>query len=224
MSQKVVEFYLATLKEYTQKLNKSKLTVLMQVGEFFEIYGIIYPDGTRDGNVWEFCDDVNLKVAAKPQVVYDRPEIQVFMGGVGESYVNPYIQKAVDRFGWTIVIFDQQRIGNSAKFERREASIISPGVNINSDNFSNISMVIYMEQVRNYYNNNNNSSTHRPHTSITKSSSSQIQIGVAFIDCLTGDNGIMSVNNTSAGDLSIALDELLKLLTIKNPNELNIYL
>jgi DNA mismatch repair protein MutS len=222
MSQKVVEFYLATLKEYSQKLNKSKLTVLMQVGEFFEIYGLIYPDGTREGNVWEFCDDVNLKVAAKPQVVYDRPEIQVFMGGVGESYVNPYIQKAVDRFGWTIVIFDQQRIGNSAKFERREASIISPGVNINSDNFSNISMVIYMEQIRNYY--TNTSSTSRPHTTTINKSSMQIQIGVAFIDCLTGDNGVMSVNNTAAGDLSIALDELLKLLTIKNPNELNIYL
>ena len=217
MSQKVVEFYLATLKEYTQKLNKSKLTVLMQVGEFFEIYGLIYPDGTREGNVWEFCDDVNLKVAAKPQVVYDRPEIQVFMGGVGESYVNPYIQKAVDRFGWTIVIFDQQRIGNSAKFERREASIISPGVNINSDNFSNISMVIYMEQIQNYFTTQTSSGTYKP-------SSKQIQIGVAFIDCLTGDNGVMSVNNTSAGDLSIALDELLKLLTIKNPNELNIYL
>ncbi len=215
MSQKVVEFYLDTLKEYKKKLNKTKLTVLMQVGEFFEIYGIIYPDGTREGNVWEFCDDVNLKVAAKPQVVYNRPEIQVFMGGVGESYVNPYIQKAVDRFGWTIVIFDQQRIGNSAKFERREASIISPGVNINSDNFSNIAMVIYMEQIRNYYNATNTPKTH---------SAMQIQIGVAFVDCLTGDNGVMSVNNTAAGDLSIALDELLKLLTIKNPNELNIYL
>ena len=214
MSQKVVELYLATLKEYTTKLNKSKITLLMQVGEFFEIYGLIYPDGTREGNVWEFCDDVNLKVAAKPQVVYDRPEIQVFMGGVGESYVNPYIQKAVERFGWTIVIFDQQRIGNSAKFERREASIISPGVNINSDNFSNIAMVIYMEQTKNYYNLSSGSRTN----------TSRIQIGVAFINCLTGENGIMSVNNTAAGDLSIALDEILKLLTIKNPNELNIYL
>ena len=116
MSLKVVEFYLQTLKEYTTKLNKEKkekITLLMQVGEFFEIYGLIYPDGTRVGNVWEFCDDVNLKVAQKPQVVYDRPDIQVFMGGVGESYINPYIQKAVEQFGWTIVIFDQHRIGNS---------------------------------------------------------------------------------------------------------------
>lgn len=216
MSQKVVELYMATLKEYRTKLGKEKITLLMQVGEFFEIYGLIYPDGSREGNVWEFCDDVNLKVAAKPQVVYDRPEIQVFMGGVGESYVNPYIQKAVDRFGWTIVIFDQQRIGNSAKFERREASIISPGVNINSDNFSNISMVIYMEQTKNYYNPTS--------ASTLGTSGNKIQIGVAFVDCLTGENGVMAISNTTSGDLSIALDELLKLLTIKNPNELNIYM
>jgi len=216
MSLKVVEIYLETLKEYTAKLNKDKVTLLMQVGEFFEIYGLIYPDGTRIGNVWEFCDDVNLKIALKPQVVYDQPEIQVYMGGVGEAYINPYIQKAVDRFGWTIVIFDQQRIGNSNKFERREASIISPGVNINSDNFSNTSMVIYIEQTRNYYKPNLNANANL--------NLNQIQIGVAFIDCLTGENGVMAINNSSAGDISIALDELLKLLTIKNPNELNIYI
>jgi DNA mismatch repair protein MutS len=228
MSQKVVELYLATLKEYKNKLGKDKITLLMQVGEFFEIYGLIYPDGTREGNVWEFCDDVNLKVAAKPQVVYDRPEIQVFMGGVGESYVNPYIQKAVDRFGWTIVIFDQQRIGNSNKFERREMCIISPGVNINSDSFSNIAMVIYMEQIRGYYKASSGqiqSHSHsHSHSHSYSHSHSQIQIGVAFVDCLTGENGVMAISNTAAGDLSIALDELLKLLTIKNPNELNIYM
>jgi hypothetical protein len=36
---KIVEIYMATLKEYQQKLKKEKLTVLMQVGDFFEIYG-----------------------------------------------------------------------------------------------------------------------------------------------------------------------------------------
>jgi DNA mismatch repair protein MutS len=224
MSQKVVELYIATLKEYRAKLGKEKITLLMQVGEFFEIYGLMYPNGTREGNVWEFCDDVNLKVAAKPQVVYDRPEIQVFMGGVGESYVNPYIQKAVERFGWTIVIFDQQRIGNSAKFERKEASIISPGVNINSDNFSNIAMVVYMEQIRNYYTTPSGLKNTINGNGTGNQNQNQIQIGVAFVDCLTGENGVMSINNTTTSDISIALDELLKLLTIKNPNELNIYI
>ena len=226
MSLKVVEQYLLTLKEYTEKLKKDKITLLMQVGEFFEIYGIEYSNGTRVGNLWEFCDNVNLKIALKPQVVYDDPSIKVYMGGVGEAYINPYIQKAVERFNWTIVIFEQCRIGNTNKFERHEASIISPGININSDNFSNITMIIYITQVKKYYSNTlallkQNAASSNQHK---YRDDNQINIGVAFIDCLTGENGIMAINNSNATDISIPLDELLKLLTIKNPNELYIYL
>jgi len=220
MSQKVVEFYIQTLKEYTTKLNKEKtdkITVLMQVGEFFEIYGLIYPNGSRVGNVWEFCDDTNLKVAKKTQVVYDNPDIKVYMGGVGESYINPYIQKAVEQFGWTIVIFDQHRIGNSDKFERREQTIISPGVNINADTFSNITLFIYMEQIKSYIN------TNSIKNKIIKNDT-LINIGMAYVDCLTGENGVMAINNSPSSDISIPLDELLKILTIKNPKELVIHL
>ena len=224
MAQKTVEFYMQTLKEYTTKLKKDKVVVLMQVGEFFEIYGLVYPDGTREGVVWEFCDNTNLKIALKPQTVYDRPEIQVYMGGVGESYVNPYIQKAVDRFGWTVVIFDQHKIGNTNKFERKESAIISPGININSDNFSNITLFIYMENVKQYYSKLASTSSTLVGKRGNDSQDSQIHIGVAYIDCLTGENGIMAMNNAPSSDISIQLDELLKILTIKNPNEMYIYL
>ena len=247
MAQKVVEFYIETLKNYTKKLNKDKVTLLMQVGEFFEIYGLIYPDGRKEGNIWEVCDNLNLKIGDKKQEVYGDPEIQVVMGGVGESYINPYIQKAVDRFGWTVVIFEQSKIGNTSKFERKEASIISPGININSDsnNISNITMIIYIEQVKKYYTcnnssisntsnsassntnifnskiNNNNNNKYNNNNNINNC---QVNIGVAFVDCLTGANGVISINNSSKSDISIPLDELLKLLTIKNPKELLIYI
>jgi len=235
MTQKVVEFYMDTLKHYTKKLNKDKVIILMQVGEFFEVYGLIYPDGRKEGNIWEFCDNVNLKVAHKPQEVYNNPAIQVFMGGVGESYINPYIQKAVDRFGWTVVIFEQSRVGNgSAKFERKETSIISPGLNINSDSstFSNITMIIYIEQVKTYYKSrqeqdglaNTNLKTIRNDLRNDHRNDRQINIGMSFIDCISGANGIMAINNSSTSDISIPFDELLKLLTIKNPNELYIYI
>ena len=216
MSQKVVEFYIETLKKYSKKLNKEKLTVLMQVGEFFEIYGLVYPDGKREGNIWEFCDNVNLKIAEKKQDVYDNPEIKVYMGGVGISYVNPYIQKAVERFGWTVVIFEQSRIGNTAKFERTESQIISPGININSESFSNITMIIYLEQTKNYMKGKHNAQTNN--------TNNIVNIGVSFVDCLTGANGVMAINNSNTSDISIPFDELLKLLTIKNPNELIIYM
>ena len=150
-STKVVEIYLDVLKEYKKKLTKEKVIVLMQVGDFFEVYGIVYPDGTRVGDMWEFCENVNLNIAPKKQEIYKNPEIKAYMAGVQPQYANTYIQKAVEKFGWTVVVFEQYSVGGN-KYERREARIISPGININADSYSNISMVIYIERVKQYYN------------------------------------------------------------------------
>ena len=220
-SQKVIEIYLDTLKEYKKKLNKEKLIVFMQVGEFFEIYGIIYPDGTKVGDIWEFCDNVNLNIGPKKQEVYKNPEIKAFMAGALIQHAHPYIQKGVDKFGWTIVIFEQNKIGNTNKYERVHTQTISPGININSDTYSNISMVIYIEQVKKYYNYTQSSEVSNSlRAGISKSC---LNIGVSFVDCITGNNGILAINNSSISDISIPFDELLKLLTIKNPKELTIY-
>jgi len=229
MTQKVVEFYFETLKEYKKKLNKEKVALLMQVGSFLEIYGIIYEDDRKEGNLWEFCDNLNLKIGKQAQDSYNSTKVEIYMGGVPEPFANPYIQKAVDRFGWTIVLFEQNRVGNSNKYERIESRIISPGINIDSESntFSNITMIIYIEQVKNYYINKTNKSNNINNTNYKnnniKYNDYQINIGLSFIDCLTGANGVMSINNSSASDVSIPFDELLKLLTIKNPNELIIY-
>lgn len=236
-NQKVVEFYIETLAEYKRKLQKEKLIILMQVGEFFEVYGLIYPNGNHVGDIWEFCDNVNLKIAEKKQDVFKNPDIKVYMGGVQTAYINPYIQKAVEKFGWTVVMFEQVRSNScnsaSAKFDRVETAIISPGVNINSDSFSNISMVIYIEQIKSYYNSSTTSQIHHTTTTATAHSTqsykkfptdNQVNIGVSFIDCLTGANGVLSINNATASDIAIPFDELLKILTIKNPKELNIYI
>ena len=47
------------------------------------------------------------------------------MGGVQTPYVQPYIQKAVDKYGWTIVIFEQERIGNTLNMnEKRQLLLV----------------------------------------------------------------------------------------------------
>ena len=220
-SQKVVEIYMDTLKEYKKKLNKEKLIVFMQVGDFFEVYGLIYPDSAKVGDIWEFCENVNLNIANKKQEVYKNPSIKVVMAGVQVQYANPYIQKGVDKSGWTIVLFEQVRIGNSNKYERKETAIISPGININSDSYSNISMVIYIEQIKQYYNHNSSQNNSYKNKIMN---SNQVNVGVSFVDCITGENGVLAINNSTTADISIPFDELLKLLTIKNPRELTIYI
>ena len=159
------------------------------------------------------------------------------MAGVQPQYANTYIQKAVDKFGWTVVVYEQFRAGN--KYERKETAIISPGININSDSYSNISMVIYIERIKQYYNHNHNHSNSNTLQSTLRAGFSKsclqtdlragfpkscVNIGVSFIDCITGSNGVLAINNSTTSDISIPFDELLKLLTIKNPKELTIYI
>ena len=37
-------------------LPNEKTTVFMQVGDFFEIYGLVYPDGKEVGNLWKIIE------------------------------------------------------------------------------------------------------------------------------------------------------------------------
>jgi DNA mismatch repair protein MutS len=224
---KVGEIYMNTLKEYQKKFDKNSLAVFMQVGSFFEMYGFIHKDGSREGNVWEISDQLGLKVANKEQLVYGDPSIQMVMAGVPEVQINKFIQMAVEKYNWTVVIFEQKKIGNGSRYERVETGIYSPGININSDSVSNICMNIYIEQIKNYFsllNSSQNLSDKSNNSSIIKSNiksnNDVINIGLSYVDTLSGENGIMDISNHSIKDTAIPFDELLKILTIKKPNEI----
>lgn len=209
---KVGEFYMETLKEYQQTYDKDSLVLFVQVGEFYEMYGLEYENGKRVGNIWTICEHLGLKIADKKMLVYGDPKIQLKMAGVNERTVNKFIQMAVDKFQWTVVIFEQRRLGTSFKYERVETAIFSPGININSTDFSNICMNIYIEQITNYLSVNRKKSK--------TISGKIINIGMSYVDCLTGENGILNLDNNDILDTAIPFDEIIKILTIKKPNEL----
>ena len=151
-NKKVGEFYMDTLKDYQKKFDKDSLVLFIQVGEFYEMYGYEYKDGRREGNIWDICDNLGLKIADKKMLINNDPDIQLKMAGVNERSVNKFIQMAVDKFQWTVVIFEQRRIGTSTRYERVESAVFSPGINIDSNDFSNVCMNIYIEQITNYIN------------------------------------------------------------------------
>ena len=78
----VGEAYMDILADNKEKFNKDKLGLIMQVGSFYEMYGIIKNDGTRIGNLWEMADLLNLKVAAKETKVEGG---KLYMAGVPEA-------------------------------------------------------------------------------------------------------------------------------------------
>ena len=65
------------LQEKYEKIYGRRTIVLMEVGSFFEIYGLIYPDGKRVGNIWEISDNLGLKISNKEQLIYNNPSIKI---------------------------------------------------------------------------------------------------------------------------------------------------
>ena len=205
--QKIIEFYMECLEKHKLELNKEKLTVWMQVGSFFEVYGLIYPDGTKQGNVWDVANDLDIKVAKKKQSAYDNPDIEVYMAGAKEEYAEPYLETLIDKYGWTVAVYTQEKINGSNKINRVLKKILSPGINFESDNISNNYMYIYFKSNKSRLSNN-----------------TTLHIGIFFVDCISGENGIQELFAKDINDCNVILSEVVKLLTIKNPTEVVIHI
>lgn len=208
MEQKVTEFYLDMLQKHQRELGKEKLTVWMQVGSFFEVYGVKWPDGTTLGNVWQVAADLDIKIARKEMTVFKNPELEVYMAGVKEEYAEPYLERLVDAQGWTVAVYVQAKLGNSDQYERVLKNIISPGINFESDCISNVFMYIYMKGT----------------SSRLSAGKTALNIGVYFVDCISGANGSMELFSRDIQEYNVAFSELVKLITIKNPAELVIHM
>lgn len=203
-SNKVVEQYLELLTQYQTKFNIKKLTIFMQVGDFYEIYGIIKKD-IPIGNLWDISNDLILKIANKNQSVYNDKSIEVKMAGIPVLSLDKFLNSAVEDFGWTVVIISQEGEGKSIK--RYEEAIVSPGTNYYSQKETNNLMTIYLEKVPSYQFKNQKT----------------LYAGISFLDCLTGDSGIIQYPYKTSYSDSIIYDEITKLITIKNPAEIIIY-
>lgn len=207
-NQKVTEFYLDMLQKHQRDLGKEKLTVWMQVGSFFEVYGVKWPDGKTLGNVWQVAADLDIKIARKAMTVFDNTNIEVYMAGVKEEYAEPYLERLVDAQGWTVAVYVQAKLGNTDQYERVLKNIISPGINFESDSISNVFMYIYMKGTR----------------SRITAAKTALNIGVYFVDCISGANGCMELFSRDIQEYNVAFSELVKLITIKNPAEMVIHM
>ena len=196
------------------KIGRTKVAIIYQVGTFFEFYGLEYPDGTKRGCMWQLADELGLKIAEKPGEKFDdNPDIKVYMAGIPLVSQDKYYQMA-ERINWTLVHFDQ--VKNGDKFDRVLGEVTSPGINIHSDSPSNITMSVVLESVLSY------DRTQQRNTTTTQNT--KIFAGLAFLDSITGENGIVNLKPQSSGDISILLDEILKTIIVKNPKHVNIYL
>jgi len=190
----LVEDYLDLQEEYQNKFGP-KTIVLMQVGGFFELYG--YPAQPDEnipfrGKVYEIQDITNLSVSVKAD--------KYLMAGFPNHAFGKWRDILLNE-GYTIIKSEQDENGVSNP-NRTITEIISPGVNLDTNNYSNNIMSVYLEEIKDY-------KTNRP----------MLELGISIVDVNTGEVKIYE-NHSSPDDFNLCIDDILRFLQSHSPHEI----
>lgn len=208
--QGIYEEYFRLTNEYKTKYG-AKTILLMQVGAFFEVYGLKRPT-TGDvygSSIMEMSEICQLNVSEKKSS-YDNS--QILMAGFRDYTIDKYVAKLVE-CGYTLPVFIQEKVGKVVK--RVFDQVYSPGTIISCEtdaqsNMTNNIMCIWME-------------LHKPFgkTSPVMQSNTRESIvyGVSVVNIFTGKSSIFQYEapffmNTTT------FDELDRYLSVYSPSEL----
>ena len=188
----IKDYFLKT--EELQKKYGEKSVVLMQVGSFYEIYGLkkkgtIY--GSRIQEVASFCE---MEIANKKNCV-GKDNVVMAGFGIKDYILEKYLKKMQDN-NYTVAVYEQKE--EAGKINRELVSIYSPGTYFSNDsvNISNNITCIWCQK-----------------------SAKSIVIGASNIDIFTGKSAIFEYDEELIKHNTI-FDELELFISIYNPNEI----
>ena len=211
----LVEEYFQYVEQYV-KTHGPKTLILMQVGHFFECYGMLLPNGSYKGShIQQFASINDMAIAKKNMFING---LEVFMAGFGLTQLEKYVKKMLDH-GYTVPVFVQDMQAKNTT--RSLAYIYSPGtyfnmnesINTGTDDdqgdqgfnnacLSNNTICIWV----NLANANN----------VVKEAT--LTIGLSIIDILTGKLINYEYNHPYI-DSPTTYDQLEKYIAIYNPSE-----
>jgi DNA mismatch repair protein MutS len=197
---------MALIKEYFELTNRyqdeygENTILLMQVGSFFEVYGI-YNEKTETifgSKIVDFSQICELNIVGKNTCV---GKDNVMMAGFKDMQIEKYIKKIQDA-GFTAVVYAQDEAAKNTT--RSLAGIFSPGTyfHTESQNLTNSTTCIWIDLVENKL--------------LMKGK--YVTIGIANIDIYTGKTNIFQFKETYANNPT-TYDELERFISIYNPSE-----
>lgn len=206
----IYDEYFKLTNEYKTKYGP-KTIVLLQVGAFFEVYGLKNPDtGDVYGScITELSEICQLNVSEK-KASYNNS--QVLMAGFRDYTIDKYLTKLVE-YGYTLPVFVQEKIGKTIK--RILDQVYSPGTLISCETDSspimtNNIMCIWME-------------LHKPFgrsSPIMKSNTREnIVYGVSVVNIFTGKSSVFQYESQFIMNTT-TFDELERYLSVYSPSEL----
>jgi len=195
----LIKEYFELTKKYQDEYGENTI-LLMQIGAFFEVYGINDKSSqtTVSSKIKEFSQICELNIVDKNVCVGDTG---VMMAGFKDIQIEKYIKKIQDA-GFTVVVYAQDE--NIKNTSRSLAGIFSPGTyfHTESQNLSNSTTCIWVDFIENK----------------VLMKGKYVVVGISNIDIYTGKTTMFQfkeiyVNNPTT------YDELERFVSIYNPSE-----
>lgn len=194
----IVKDYLDLTSKWKNEYGERTL-VLMQVGSFFEAYGLVDDNNNIQGsNIVDFAEINDMAISRKNICV---GKSKVVMAGFGLPQLDKYIKKLQDN-GYTIVVYVQD--SQSKNTTRSLNGIYSPGTY-----FSNESKELTNNIICIWINHSSNKII---------GIGEQINIGISNIDIFTGKTSLFEFTMPYYHN-PCTYDELERYISIYNPNE-----
>ncbi len=182
----LIEVYFDLQKNFEEKYGENTV-VIMEVGSFFEVYGIENSE-VKIGKSKEIAEILNLQLTRRNKSIQENSLKNPLLAGFPTAAFDRYIQRLIQENKYTLVLVRQA--GEPPKVTRFVERILSPGVNFDynihrEDNFV-ISLVVDDQK-------------------------GICSVGYAALDVLTGKTFVQEMYSTRE-DPTLALDEVFKLL------------
>jgi DNA mismatch repair protein MutS len=213
----LVKEYFELTKNYKNEYGV-KTIVLMQVGAFFEVYGLEDKENAKifGSEISDFSRICDLNIADKKICV---GADSVIMAGFSHYMIDKYLKKLQDT-GYTIVVYTQDE--QTKNTTRSLAGIYSPGTYFSLDSSSssqitNNTTCIWINLVDSHYL-NHYSSLKNKGKERNLGGNQLIYVGLANIDVYTGKTSIFEFHETYIRNPT-TFDELERFISIYNPSE-----
>jgi DNA mismatch repair protein MutS len=197
---------MSLIKDYFEKTKKhideyGELTiVLIQVGAFFEVYGLKDKNDNISGsNIMDFSKICDLNVVDKKVCC---GVDSVVMAGFKDHLLDKYIKK-LQEAGYTIAVYEQDE--QCANTTRSLTGIFSPGTyfSTDTDNITNNTCCIWIEYKKG---------------ALKNKDKMYVYVGASVVDIFTGTTSIIEYNEHYLKN-PCTFDELERFISIYNPSE-----
>jgi DNA mismatch repair protein MutS len=196
----IIDDYLDEQIKYEKKYGKYTI-VLMQVGHFYEAYGVDNEkENTNRENMARLADIMNIQMTRKNKSISENNRGNPLMIGVNIYSIDKYIQILLNA-NYTIVLISQT--SDPPYVKREVTNIYSPGTNIEysiKGNTNNL-VSVYLEQIKQHDGNE------------------ILFIGASTVDLSIGKNTVFEIHSM-LNDKNYALDELFRFIQVYDPKEL----